>query len=81
MIEYPLITEKSIGLIEKENRIVFIVDKRANKKQIKDAVEKLYGVKVASINTISTMKGRKKAFVKLKKPYKATDLATKLKII
>lgn len=80
-VEYPLITEKSIGLIEKENKIVFIVEKRAGKKQIKEAVEKLYDVKVESVNTVSTMKGRKKAFVKLKKPYKAADLATKLKIM
>ncbi len=80
-IEYPLITEKSVGLIEKENKLVFVVDKSATKHDIKKAVEELYGVKVASVNTMISMKGRKKAYVKLKPEFKASDIATKLKIL
>jgi large subunit ribosomal protein L23 len=81
VIQYPLLTEKAVGTIEKENKIVFIVDDNSTKKMIKDEVEKLYAVKVASVNTIVSIKGRKKAYVKLKKEFKATDLATKLKIL
>lgn len=81
IVEYPLVTEKSIGLIEKENTIVFIVDRRADKKKIKEEIEKLYGVKVERINTISTIKGKKKAFVKLTAGFKASDLAMKLKLM
>ena len=80
-IEYPLITEKSVGLIEKENKLVFIVDKSATKHEIKKAVEELYGVKVATVNTMISLKGKKKAYVKLKPEYKASDIATKLKVL
>jgi large subunit ribosomal protein L23 len=48
----PLITEKMTALGEKLNRFGFIVDKSANKIQIKDAVEKLYGVNVTDVNTM-----------------------------
>ena len=80
-IEYPLITEKSVGLIEKENKLVFIVEKKATKHDIKKAVEELYGVKVAAVNTMISLKGKKKAYVKLKPEFKASDIATKLKVL
>lgn len=47
----PIITEKMTSLAEKLNRYGFVVEKSANKLQIKDAVEKMYGVKVDSVNT------------------------------
>ena len=47
----PIITEKLTAQGEKLNRYGFIVDKRANKLEIKGAVEKMYGVKVESVNT------------------------------
>ncbi|MDT7859003.1 MAG: 50S ribosomal protein L23 [Candidatus Aenigmarchaeota archaeon] len=78
---YPLVTEKSVGMIEKENKIVFIVDRKANKKLIKEAFEKLFGVKVEKINTLITRDGKKKAFIKLKKEFKASDIAVKLGIL
>ena len=78
---WPHLTEKSISLIEKENKIVFVVDRKATKKQIKEAFESLFEVKVESVNTVITTKNRKKAFIKLKPEYKAVDVATKLGII
>jgi large subunit ribosomal protein L23 len=78
---YPLVTEKSVGMIEKENKIVFIVDRKANKKLIKEAFEKFFGVKVEKINTLITKDGKKKAFIKLKKEFKASDIAVKLGIL
>lgn len=47
----PIITEKMTAQAEKLNRYGFVVDKAANKLEIKDAVEKMYNVKVASVNT------------------------------
>lgn len=47
----PIITEKMTSLAEKLNRYGFVVEKSANKLQIKEAVEKMYGVKVDSVNT------------------------------
>ena len=47
----PIITEKITSQSEKFNRYGFIVSKEANKLEIKAAVEKMYGVKVDSVNT------------------------------
>ena len=74
-------TEKSVALIEKENKIAFVVDRKADKKQIKEAVEKVFEVKVDKVNTVITPKGEKKAFVKLKPEFKAIDVAVKLGIV
>lgn len=81
ILKYPYATEKSVALIEKENKIVFVVDRKATKKQIKEAFEKLFEVKVEKVNTVITLKGEKKAFIKLKPEYKASDVAVKLGII
>jgi len=48
----PIVTEKMTELGEKLNRFGFVVDKRANKLQIKDAVEEMYSVTVTSVNTM-----------------------------
>ena len=60
IIKKPVITEKMTAISEKLNRYAFIVDKRANKLQIKKAVEELYGVKVAAVNTMN-YDGKKKS--------------------
>ena len=80
IIKRPLITEKTFDLIEKENKLVFIVKRKANKNQIKRAIEKLHNVKVIKVNTIITPKGEKKAFVKLHPEYSAQDIAIDLGI-
>lgn len=81
LIVHPQVSEKSVGAIEKQNKISFIVSKNATKKDLKKAVEDLYQVKVKSIKTLNDSKGRKKAVVALKKEFKAQDLATKLGIV
>jgi large subunit ribosomal protein L23 len=68
-------------MIERENKVVFIVDRRATKVDIKRAVEELYQVKVKDVNTLITREGTKKAFVKLAPEYSATELAVKLGIL
>lgn len=81
VLKYPYTTEKTIALAERENKIVFVVDKKADKQKIKSAFEKAFEVKVAKINTEITFKGEKKAFIKLKPEFKAADVAVKLGII
>ena len=81
VIHFTLISEKAVDLIEKQNKLVFIVDKDATKEEIKKAVEELYKVKVIKVNTSTNIKGRKRAFVKLSKENPATEIATKLNII
>ena len=80
IIKKPLITEKTFDLIEKENKLVFIVNRRANKNQIKRAIEKLHNVKVIKVNTMITPKGEKKSFIKLHSEYSAQDIAIDLGI-
>ncbi|MHA1776235.1 MAG: 50S ribosomal protein L23 [Promethearchaeota archaeon] len=80
IIKKPLVTENTFDLIEDQNKIVFIVDRKANKYQIKKAIEKLYDVQVIKVNTLINTKGSKKAFVKLHPNYSAADLAIKLGI-
>jgi large subunit ribosomal protein L23 len=55
----PVITEKMTSITEKLNRYGFVVDRRANKIQIKDAVETMYGVNVTDVNTM-VMPGKKR---------------------
>jgi large subunit ribosomal protein L23 len=81
ILKYPIKTEKAVGLIELQNKIIFVVDKAATKKQIAEEVERLYEVKVAAVNTLITPKGDKRAYVKLQKGFNADDIAMKLKII
>ena len=56
----PLITEKMTGISTKYNRFGFIVDKRANKLEIKKAIEDLYGVTIDEINTM-VYQGKRKS--------------------
>ncbi|MBI5553802.1 MAG: 50S ribosomal protein L23 [Candidatus Diapherotrites archaeon] len=81
VLVHPLISEKAVGFIESENKISFIVGREATKPQIKKAVEKLFEVKVASVNVLNDTSARKRAFVKLAKGFKAENLATKLGVM
>ena len=79
IIKAPIITEKSANIAENEKTYVFKVDVKANKSQIKDAIEKIFNVKVEKVNTINVKpktkrvgrytgltNRKKKAIVKLK---------------
>jgi len=79
-ILYPVMTEDAVNLIEKENKLTFIVNLHSTKHDVKRDIEKIYEVKVQKVNTLITMDGRKKAFVKLQPEYSASDLAVKLGI-
>ncbi len=81
VIEYPLVSEKAVGMIEKENKLCFVVNKKATKTDVKKAVETLYNVKVDSVNMMRDMKARKRAFVRINEKFKAEDLATKLGVL
>ncbi|PVX25822.1 MAG: 50S ribosomal protein L23 [Candidatus Bathyarchaeum sp.] len=80
-IRYPIMTEVTSRLLEAENKLVFIVNKKATKRDIKRAVEELYAVAVATVNSTITPEGEKKAFVRLTADYQAADVAIKLGIL
>ena len=75
----PYVTEKTLLMIEKENKLTFIVAKGATKMQVKHAVENLFGVKVDKVNMTISRYG-KKAIVKLKPEYSAEELGMRLGI-
>ena len=73
----PVATEKTMLMTESENKIVFMVHRKATRADIKKEVEDLYKVKVQSIRVMTTKNG-KKAIVKLKEEFSADDLAGRI---
>jgi len=71
IIYAPVITEKTSALAA-NNTYVFKVAKHANKIQIKDAIEEVFGVKVASVNTLNTKPKKKRVgrYTGMRKTYK-----------
>ncbi|NVM29394.1 MAG: 50S ribosomal protein L23 [Candidatus Helarchaeota archaeon] len=80
VIVQPVMSESSFEMLERENKLTFIVNRKANKHLIRWAVEKLYEVKVVKVNTLILPDGRKKAYVRLAPESSATDVATRLNI-
>jgi large subunit ribosomal protein L23 len=73
----PIVTEKAVMMIETQNVLTFILDKRKTREEIKKDIEETFEVKIDKIRTL--VRGNKKyAYVKLKKDFPAIDLATKL---
>ncbi len=64
--------------IEDNNTLVFIVDVRASKKKIKEAVKGMYDIQCAKVNTLIRPDGQKKAYVRLTPDYDALDVANKI---
>lgn len=81
IIKYPLSTEKSIRLMESENKLIFVVNKKSTKHEIKEAIEKMFKVKIDGINTFISVSGEKRAYVKFSSKNPAIDVATQLGLI
>ncbi|XP_068938891.1 large ribosomal subunit protein uL23-like [Petaurus breviceps papuanus] len=81
IIKFPLTTKSAMKKIEDNHTLVFIVDVKANKHQIKQAVKKLYDIDVAKVNTLIPPDGEEKAYVRLAPDYDALDVANKIGII
>ncbi len=77
VIKHPHLTEKSMDMVDRENKLTLIVDERASKPDITGAVEDLFDVDVAAVNTVNRGDD-KKAYVKLSPEYDAMDVATRL---
>ncbi len=76
----PVTTEKAVKLIERENTLLFSIERKARKYEIKKEFEEIFNVKVEKIRTL-IRKNRKYAYIKLKKENPAIDIATKLGMI
>ena len=77
VIKYPVSTERTLRTMEAENKLLFVVDRKATKADVKKAVESMFKVKVVDVNTYIIL-GKKKAYVKLSKDNPAIDIATQL---
>ena len=73
----PLVTEKAVRIIERENVLMFVVDKRLSKTEIKKQIEETFDVKVDKVRTL-LRNNKKYVYAKLNKKNLAIDLATKL---
>ncbi len=78
IIEHPLVTEKAMNDMDFENKLQFVVNPDATKPEIADAVEARFEVSVDDVNTQLTMKGKKKATVKLSEDDDAQEVASRI---
>ena len=81
ILKFVLMTEKSVNMIEAQNKLVFIVDRRSTKDEIKNASETAFQTPIVDVKTMIDQKGRKKAFIKFKEPGQAGEIAIRLGII
>ncbi|MBN2330474.1 MAG: 50S ribosomal protein L23 [Candidatus Aenigmarchaeota archaeon] len=81
VLRFPHLAEKSMNMVEFENKLTFIVKREATKTQIKEAVENLFDVKVLSVQTEFTPKGVKKAYAKLSPDHSASEIASRLGMV
>eukprot|EP00929_Paragymnodinium_shiwhaense_P113513 TRINITY_DN817_c0_g1_i1.p2 TRINITY_DN817_c0_g1~~TRINITY_DN817_c0_g1_i1.p2 ORF type:complete len:140 (+),score=51.54 TRINITY_DN817_c0_g1_i1:87-506(+) len=81
IIECPVTTESAMKKIEEINTLVFLVNIKATKPKIKEAVKQLYDVQAAKVNTLIRPDGKKKAYVHLTQDYDALDVANRIGII
>jgi large subunit ribosomal protein L23 len=80
-LKFVLMTEKAIQLIERENKLVFIVDRKCSKNEVKKTAEAAFQSAVGSVKIMIDRNGRKKAFIKFREPGAAGDIAMRLGII
>ena len=78
ILKHPVNTEKAVRLMEAENKILFSVNMKSTKEQIKKAMEELFKVKVLKVNTLITPRGEKRAYIKLSPDNPAMDIMTQL---
>jgi len=81
ILKFVLMTERAIQIIEAQNKLVFIVNRKSKKQDIKKAVENAFNTQVSKIQTSIDQQARKKAYVKFKKPGEAGEIAIRLGII
>lgn len=81
ILKYPLSTEKSVKLMQADNKLLFIVERDTTKEEIKKAMEELFKAKVLKVTTQIMPNGKKKAYIKLSPETQAVDVATNLGMI
>jgi large subunit ribosomal protein L23 len=81
ILKYPFVTEKATMILEREGKLQFLVQREANKQDIKRTVEDLFDKEVSSVRTMMTMKGEKKAIVGFTDEKAAEEILSRLGIM
>ncbi|XP_058131923.1 large ribosomal subunit protein uL23-like [Dasypus novemcinctus] len=81
IINFPLTTESATKKTEDNSTLVFTVDVKANRHQVKRAVKQLHDIDMVKVNTLMRPDGEKKAYVHLAPDYAALDVANKIGLI
>lgn len=81
ILKFVLMTEKAVRQIELQNKLMFIVDRKAKKPEIRTAAEKAFNSPVYGVTTMIDQAGRKKASIRFKNAGAAGDIAVRLGII
>ncbi|TAJ45835.1 50S ribosomal protein L23 [Methanofollis fontis] len=81
VLRHPYVTEKAMMMLENENKIQVLVDKSASKDDIRRDIERAFDQKVASVQTMMTMKGQKKAIVSFENDRAAEEILSRLGVM
>lgn len=81
VLQYPFVTEKAMMVLEKQGKLQFLVDRNADKTQIKREIEKAFEQEVTHVSTLMTMDGRKKAIVSFANEKAAEEVLSRLGIM
>ena len=81
VLKHIIPSEKATLMIDSENKVMFIVNLKANKHDIKREVEQVFETPVKSVRTIISFKGEKKAIVEFEEEGKAKEVGTSLGIL
>ena len=80
VLQYPLNTEKAVHLMNAENKLLFVIAKKATKADVKKAFELLFKTKVTRVGTYTSPDGKKRAYITLAKDVSAIDIFSKMGI-
>ena len=78
VIKHPHVTEKAMNDMDFDNKLQFIVDVDAAKPEIESEIEERFDTQVTNVNTMVTMRGRKKAIVTFGEADDAQDIASRI---
>jgi large subunit ribosomal protein L23 len=81
LLKYPFVTEKAMMLLERENKLQFLVRREATKEQIKREIERAFEKEVTAVRTVMTMKGEKKAIISFADEKAAEEILSRLGIM
>lgn len=81
VLQYPIATEKALNIAESGNTIIYVVAYSSGKSAIKKEFEEMFKVRVERVNTVIGPDNTKRAYIKLRKEFPASDIAKKLKLV